>query len=273
MLAASTQAMAEVEFTPRVFAGIVDYELKITNKGSARIISDLSSSSSRNSIGANLPLIGLGGTLSNNNYFIDVYFQTTKENTQSPQTESHQHRNLYFSNIGDRHFDREDAALAFGRSVNDNWTVSIGYKTGETNTTQQANSGSMGERNVSLSQSFKLDGIFLATSYALPINSGVLGFNAAIADLDAELNSSLIFRNGGRTTNSFLNKPTGSATGLAFGVNWNANINQHWQYTTSLDYYNYDFNLSERDFSGRNDLDTDVEESALSLKLALRYNF
>ena len=251
---------AKVTIQPRVATGLMDYGLTITDllpAGKSGVSIKALDTSKTEEASDTLAFIGLGGTLIFEKNFVDVYFQTSADGSYDDIGTSGVSGDGTdpLSSVSSGDFDRTDYAIAFGRAVTDSISLSIGFKSGETNlgqslTLTNTNPGNMTapvttlpETNPHITEhSFKLDGPFIAGTYGKQVGKGVVGFNLAVADLEGQFKS-VLTNVGTNSSGTFTSNPSGDATGVTLGVSWKAPINNNWSYALSADYYNYDFDI------------------------------
>lgn len=232
-------ALAEVSFIPRVSTGIVEYSLTtpaVPLKGGGTF--------PKYRADRTLYLIGVGGTVSKDRFYMDVYAQTTTEDDNT----------LNASGLGYQEtFDgkRDDYSISFGYAVTDDALLYAGYKYGKSST-----EGKKGSKS-----DFKEDGLFVGGAYGWLIKDlGVLSLNVAIAKLDGNVK----FENNLLPING-----TAETVGVTYGVAWKANIDESLGYGVSLNYYNYVFDDLKDKRLGN--VGGEIEEKMLTLRMSLSY--
>ena len=170
---------------PRVTAGIMDYEYKLGGVGETSLIQD------HRNLNKQLPFLGVGATLVYDKWAVDAYYQTT--NTADINTEGdfsarigeEESQKVFYSR--DTELERQDFALTVGYSLLRNWSLSFGYKYGDTSydwidSERDGKGGNVG--TVTKENNFVAKGPFIGIGYNLPLWEGVLAFNVAAALLD-----------------------------------------------------------------------------------------
>lgn len=151
--------------------------------------------------------------------------------------------------------ERNDYGISVAYTFMDSFAVFGGYRDAETK-----GSGSFNSK-------FKLeeDGYFLGGSYRLALtDTGGLTFSLGYAWLDLKLNETL------RTF--VIPEIKGDGDGAKVEVVWRDFFNDHWGYSVSANYYEYDFDLDE--VGGmRAQESTDLEETETTLNVGLFYVF
>ena len=274
---------AELAVLPRIQAGIINYDISLTEPGEALNITegvnvDISNNQSSNGLSDSILMLGAGLTLAQGNYFADVYYQQSASGELSNSGLSR--GSIVPENIG---VDRDDFALSLGRSFGD-FVVGFGYKSSETEFDQNFTILSDDVRvNANLSSSFKLDGPFVSFAYGRGIGPGVLSAKIAIADLTGDWDINQVNLESGA---DLATDVSGDATGITFGLVWKAPINDQWSYSISADYYDYDFDVSgtRANFTNANGQqqqiggstvveNVNLTEEVSSLNFALIYTF
>ncbi|RKZ36750.1 MAG: hypothetical protein DRQ41_14080 [Gammaproteobacteria bacterium] len=270
---------------PRVTAGIMHYELEFGGEKGTSIIQD------KVKLDDELPFLGVGATLVYDKFAVDAYYQTTNT-ADIDDNGTFLVGTSEVSYIRNTELERQDFALSFGYSFARNWSLSFGYKYGETNydwTTDLEQDGkgeTVGE--AFKNNSFVAKGPFLGVGYNLPLWKGVLAFNVAAALLDGEITTSRVHKQGDSLEVKLINrnrkeKVVANAMGVTLGVNWIQPITERLSYSILLQGFKYDFNANRgvfRDsfYSDKDheilDIDAfDVEETVYSINMSLSYRF
>jgi hypothetical protein len=274
---------------PRVTAGIMDYKYKLGGVGETSLIQD------RRELNELLPFLGVGATLVYDKWAVDAYYQTT--NTMDINTEGDfsarigkESQKVFFER--DTELKRQDFALTVGYSLLRNWSLSFGYKYGDTSYdwTDHELDGKDGNEvgTATKNNNFVAKGPFIGIGYNLPLWKGVLAFNVAAALLDGEITTSRKHEPGDSDKMKLFNRDRtelvkASATGFTLGVNWNQPITERLSYSILLQGFKYDFDASRGVF--RDDLISDnvheilnldafdVKETVYSINMSLNYRF
>ena len=301
LLVFTSQANAQWRFQPRVMLGATDYQLQV-DSGSSNVIGSRilasetfgDSNSEAGSISDTFVFAGFGLSLLYETYFIDLYVQEALSgsfadadsftiNNQAQLPSNVENSTL----IQDGELDRTDFAFSVGKSFTNGFAVSLGYKSGSTQFSQDS---IFGGQPFTSNYEFETGGAFVGLSYGHQFAAGLLGLNLAIADLQAEY----FFKNNFLQLDSSTIPPlngsiAGSATGTTIGVTWKAPIPyadiEGLNYLISLDFYDYSIDL-RGDSVGLNPQNTDIfstrigaplqsnfSESVSNLRFAIQYLF
>lgn len=204
-----------------------------------------------------MPVLSLGLTAVYDRYYValkrDDSFDDALTNTSVPFTG------------GKSSVQREDMSITFGMNVIPNVNVFIGYMDGET--TLKNITGFVPPQSSRYTQEYKEDGLFIGTSYALPVQDvGTLSFSFAYAFMD------------GTYEDNFAAFPNldfeyeGDSEGLSLGVTWSAPLTETVGYYVDLRFQQYDF---EGDDGNGNFPGTDVEteEQIVTYSAGLQWYF
>ena len=269
---------------PRVTTGIMHYEYKAGIEGQTSSIQD------KVTLDEELPFLGVGATLVYDKWAVDAYYQMTNtmdidDNGTFPVGDE----KVFYSR--NTELERQDFALTFGYSFARNWSLSFGYKYGDTgyDWTDHERDGNDGNVGTAFKENnFVAKGPFLGVGYNLPLWKGVLALNVAAALLDGEITTSRSHQQGNSSAVTLINRErkeqvSANAMGITLGVNWIQPITERLSYSILLQGFKYDFEASKgvfRDslYSDRNheilNLDAfDVEETLYSINLSLSYRF
>ena len=287
LLVFTSQANAQWRFQPRVMLGATDYQLQV-NSGSSNVIGSRilasetfgDSNSDAGSISDTFLFAGFGLSFIYETYFIDFYVQEALSgrfadahsftiNSQAQLPSNVENSTL----IQDGELDRTDFAFSVGKSFANGIAISLGYKSGSTQFSQDS---IFGGQPFTSDYEFETGGAFVGFSYGHQFSAGLLGLNLAIADLQADY----IFRNTFLQLESSTIPPLngsigGSATGTTIGVTWKAPIPyteiDGLNYLISLDFYDYSIDLSG-DSVGLNPQDTDIFSTQIAAPLQSNFN-
>jgi len=269
---------------PRVTAGIMHYEYELGGEKGTSIIQD------KVKLDDELPFLGVGATLVYDKFAVDAYYQTTNT-ADIDDNGTFLVGTSEVSYIRNTELERQDFALSFGYSFARNWSLSFGYKYGETNydwtdLEQDGKGGTVGE--AVKNNNFVGKGPFLGVGYNLPLWKGVLAFNIAAGLLDGEITTSRVHKQGYSSEVTLINRErkeqvSSNASFVKIAINWNAPITEHLSYGILLNGYKFDFNANRgvfRDsfYSDKDheilDIDAfDVEETVYSINMSLSYRF
>lgn len=291
----------EWSFQPRVNVGVMNYEfeqedlatvtLEPVNLSDGRQITLVHSSLLEGvKRSDNLPYIGIGGTISYDQFFLDLYGLKTATGEQNNLTQ------YGVDNVtgpigtisqinrleADSDIEREEYAIAVGYNLVDNLVLFAGYKTSTTefdntvNSFQMTTVGLDGNSVTSLGKgNLKLDldqkGPFIGAAYGWNImDKGILSVNAALGFFDGKVKQ--------QTQINFPNNPeqeniingsfeySGDVVGLALGVSWRGNITDNLIYSLALSGYNYNYDSN-------NPRGANFSESVLNFSAGLSYRF
>jgi hypothetical protein len=269
---------------PRVTTGIMHYEYKSGVEGQTSIVQD------KVKLDEELPFLGVGATLVYDRFAVDAYYQITNtmdidDNGTFPVGISE------VSYTRNTELERQDFAVSLGYSLNNSWSLSFGYKYGDTtyDWTDREQDGNGGNIGTALKENnFVAKGPFLGVGYNLTLWKGILAFNVAAALLDGEITTNRSHQQGDSSEVKLLSRErkeqvTANAMGLTLGVNWIQPITERLSYSILLQGFKYDFEANRGVFrdsliSNRNheilNLDAfDVEETLYSINLSLVYRF
>jgi hypothetical protein len=269
---------------PRVTAGIMHYEYELGGGGGTSIVQD------KINLDDELPFLGVGATLVYGGWGIDAYYQIT-DTTDISDNGTFPVGTSKVSYARNTELERQDFAFSLGYSITQNWSLSFGYKYG--NTSYDWTDEERDEKGENVGTAFKENdfvakGPFLGVGYNLPLWKGTLAFNVAAALLDGEITTSRNHKKGDSSEVTLLDRERkeqvkASATGLTLGVNWNQPITERLSYSILLQGFQYDFDANRGVFrdsliSDINheivDVDAfDVTEKVYSINMSLNYRF
>ena len=269
---------------PRVTTGIMKYEYKSGIEEQTSIIQD------KIKLDEEIPFLGIGATIVYDRFAVDAYYQITNtmdidDSGTFPVGTSEV---LYTRST---ELERQDFAFSLGYSINNSWSLSFGYKYGDTtydwtDQEQDKNGGNVG--TAFKENNFVAKGPFLGVGYNLPLWKGVLAFNVAAALLDGEITTSRSHQQGESSEITLTNRErkeqvSANAMGLTLGVNWIQPLTERLSYSILLQGFKYDFEaskgvfrdslISDRNHEILNLDDFDVEETLYSINLSLVYRF
>jgi hypothetical protein len=258
-------SLAQVQFQPRVFIGVSDYDFT----PSAELATDAQTFGGAETSDT-MALAGLGATLIVDSWFVDAYMQKTDQGSFNGQDF------VIDQGIGSTTFtdqngeiDHSDVTFAIGRAFDAGVSLSLGYKFGETEVNETSldvfrdfEFGTTETSDFSAKQVFKNEGPFISLGYGRAVGNGVIAANVAVADLDADY-----FLEEFTEDDPFSGQISGDATGVSLGAFWKASLTEHMSYKVSVDYYRYDFDFGfDPDFPGER---AEAREEATTIKFEI----
>jgi len=257
----STSALsADLVFTPRASLSYSQYDFAQSERPNALTGSGLSTNDFPEvTFNVTFKLLGLGGTLSKDGYYFDVFTQTSSEEEDSFSFPPANNFKETFKGT------RSDFAVTFGKKILKNLgAIYIGYKTGK--------SEADGDQGQSLT--FEEKGVFIGGNYAWRIGSGALVFNIAYADLKGDLNEKVT--NAGLVALPIAEPldidATSDAQGVSYGLSYSANLTKHLNYSFGIDTQKYTFeNIKDANPSAI--VSDTFTEKFVNTKFTLFYSF
>lgn len=267
----------EWSFQPRMNVGVMDYEYKqedlstvrsftITDPATNNKVTVLESSSLQGVKRSDwLPYIGIGGTLSYDRFFIDIYGLKTATGEQKDLSQySFTNQSIPFSSFsatsesyvkGDSDIDRSQYAISIGYNVIDNLVVYTGYRESKTEFDNRLilegySTGLVNESGIklnpifisptaiALNQEFKQRGPFIGAAYGWNImDKGIFSVNFSIGSFKGKVKetwSSGTFK---------IDAPpvSGDVIGLTLGASWRGNITDNLGYSLAVSGYNFNY--------------------------------
>ena len=238
----------ELQFVPRVWAGVSDYHFKQgPRKGAMPDGSDFPAVH----FDATLYMAGIGLTSVYESFYLDLSYQDS-----SDDHDSFSGADYYEKFTGNR----KDYSATLGMKLLDNKaSLYVGYKNGKTT----------GKGHKGTKLTFTEDGFFVGASYAwLIANKGLLAVNGAFARLDGNLKEvpgPIYPRNLGMDADS-------KTDGLSYGVSWTSKMTDRWSYSIALDANDYKFS-SLKDNSNNTPLPDDITERLYTARFSIYYSF
>lgn len=298
LFASSWVSAQEWSFQPRVNVGVMNYEfnqedairisasIALDGSGAPAVTVESLKGVKRS---ANLPYIGVGGTISYDKLFLDLYgFKTgTGEDngiSQSSTTNVTWLNNSFTSYLDikdNSEIDREEYSISLGYNLVDSLILFAGYKKSKTEFNDKIPyyefSGFLNGKPVSYITSngilnIDLDqkGPFIGAAYGWNImDKGILSINAALGFFDGDvkqfgrINIPNVQENLPYTDRAFIVK--GDVVGLTTGINWRGSITDNLAYSLALSGYSYNY-------EGKNG-GGDFSESVLNFSAGLAYRF
>jgi hypothetical protein len=184
-----------------------------------------------------LPFLGIGATFVYDKWAVDAYYQTTNTmDIDDNGTFLVGTSEVFYTR--NTELERQDFALTFGYSFARNWSLSFGYKYGDTgyDWTDHERDGNGGNVGTAFKENnFVAKGPFLGVGYNLPLWKGVLAFNVAAALLDGEITTSRNHQQGDSSELTLTNyerkeQVSANAMGITLGVNWIQPITERLSY-------------------------------------------
>ncbi len=225
---------------PYVEAGLVDYSLgfdgtfPLPGEGEG-----VFRTTNQFKFNASMAKLGLAAAVGD--FYANIHYRASTEGTDTQVTQGAQ--SIKWNG------DRTESAVAVGYNVTDVISVFVGYRDSE----------AAGDGTGDSSYTFAHNGYFLGASYYLELTqTGGLTFSAGYAWLDAELDETIL---GLRFPDN-----KGDGSGAKVGVNWRDLFNTQWGYSLSVEYFDYDYDLS-----GEGGIIFDMEEKEAVFSVGLFY--
>ena len=218
----------DVRFIPHVSVSITKYE--VTKRAVVGGLPD-GNDFPEMSLNYTYNLLGVGGTLFNNSYYFDIFYQRSSDEVSSFSVENPAvSGSVLAATFNGR---RRDYSLTFGKKILDGQAgIYAGYKEGKSGGPQQPQGDYL---------SFEEKGFFIGGNYGWLISDlGVISLNLAYAKMDGN-------RTQKRTTvyngqNIILNyNGNGDTDGLSYGVLWASRLTQNLSYSVGLEVRRYSF--------------------------------
>lgn len=235
----SLTTFAEVAFIPRVEMGQAEYSIDFSG---LIPLPDGTVQYDRNYFSLDPLVFRLGGTLSYEKYFFDVYYQTSSEDTSVQLFPR-------FGVIESWRAKKNDYNLAIGMAAVRNLYLFGGYR----DLKQTADGAQNSEYE------FRHSGFFIGGSYAWNLtDTGSLSVNLGYAWLEADISESLF----GIKVPSASGK---NGNGIKYGVIWRDQLSETISYSLSFDSYRYDHHLLNREQG----VDVDIQEEETSVRIGI----
>ena len=262
----SPVALAQVQFQPRAFIGVSDYDFT----PSAELATDAQTFGGAETSDT-MALVGLGATLILDSWFLDTYMQKTDQGSFTGNdfvTDQGSDSTTFTDQNGE--IDHSDVTVAVGRAFDGGMSLSLGYKFGETEVNETSldlfrnfEEGTLETSDYSAKQVFKNEGPFISLGYGRAIGNGVIAANVAVADLNADYFLEIF-------TESRAGQISGDATGVSLGAFWKAALTKHINYKVSIDYYRYDFDFGfDPDFPGEEKAEAREEATTIKFEISM----
>lgn len=295
----------DLTFKPRIEVGVMDYSFKqdainIDSKGLGVL------SESGYELSSTMPLLGVGGTVFMDTFFMDVYLQKAFSGSDKAiNSLYHEDASTLDEERINSEFDREEYSLSVGYAHGKYWVWFAGYRKSTTNFTNSTSRNdqsfdTQGEpvnairSNITDRIDFKQDGFFLGGVYAFSFGEqSTLSLNLALAQLDGKFDSHSSgkkwfswpdghegFKENGTRSLNF----KGDTTGLNIGVTWNRQMGDNLGFSLGINGYSYDFDGESRQTSysaatNGSDVEDDLKvdrtlsETVLRISAGLSYVF
>jgi len=227
-----------VSMNPRIEVGYQDYELETK--------AQIFGTKAKDKYQINPAIIRLGLTAAWNRVYLDGYYQTTNNDSDTVDFAE-----FNYSEIIDG--DRSEYTASLGYTVFDPFAIFLGYR----------HAKAKGSGTLGADYDFKSDAFFVGSTYSWQVSdTGVLSFNIAYADVydaDQNLDSSLV------TVDL-----SGDGNGLKTGVSWRGALSDKLSFSLAADWYKYDYDL---DSTTNTSQSADVEETEITYRIGLVYAF
>ena len=225
----------ELKFVPRGSIAVVSYDFVQSPRPDALAPTGINNNEFPEvNFNVTFKMLGVGGTILRNGYYLDVSYQKSLQEEDSFTLEDPVLPGGVFTETFEG--DREDYAVTFGKKFLDN---SLGLYAGYKGGTSEA-SGNQGQV-----LSFKEHGFFVGANYGWRIgDSGVLSVNLAYADLDGDLVEDV--NNPAFASPAVLAIPldtdaSSDAQGLSYGLSWSSRLTEKLSFSLALDAKKYTF--------------------------------
>lgn len=226
-LCTKTSFAKDVLFVPRMSLSIMQYEFTkpttVNGLGDGEDFPELSTD-------LNFKLLGLGGTLFKDSYYLDLFYQTsTNESSSFTAEDPAIPGGTFYGNFDGR---RREYALTFGKKIFDGrGGIYAGYKDGKTG----------GPLPQEQHLSFEEEGFFIGGNYGWLVSDlGVISLNLAYAKMDG---NRIQKTNTGFEEQGFIIdlNGNGDTEGLSYGATWSSHLTDHISYSIGLEVRQYFF--------------------------------
>jgi hypothetical protein len=286
----------DLAIEPRVQTGLMDYQFE--QKTATRADGDRNDGDKDHGFKllSNMAFVGVGATLFANRFFLDVYAQKAFSGSDTATREEDREVNnkvLRLNYVVDSDIERNDYSMSVGYALGSRWVVFGGYRNAKTRFTNTESLRHEFDANIfyvsqsTFSPSFKQDGYFLGSTYALPVGKrSVVTFNLALAALDGKYDSrrsekvkgvdsegNVLTDSDGKPIEGFEDVGAfhnGDTLGLNLGASWKGRIGERIGYSLGANGYNYDF---ENKSSEEGQSQADLSENVLRFSAGLSYQF
>jgi hypothetical protein len=258
----STNALAEISFTPRATLAFSSYKFTQTARPGALPASINGGEFPEVKFDVVFQILGIGGTFFSNGYYLDLSASRSADEEDSFEFEPLSFKETFKG-------DRSDTNITFGRKILDNrGAVYIGYKTGKS----QAD-GDQGQRLV-----FEEKGFFIGGNYSWPVmKSSVITLNVAYASLDGDLTEDVTNPGFIQITEDNGLPPldinaSSDATGLSYSLGFASRLTDTLSYSVAYEIKSYTFD-SVKDDNPAVITSDEFEEKFKGLSLSLFFQF
>lgn len=302
LLTSSLVDAQEWSFQPRVNVGIMDYEYKqedlstvrsftVTDPVTKNQVTVLESTSLQGVKRSDwLPYIGIGGTVSYDRFFIDIYgFKTATGEQKGLSQYSFINQSVPFSNFsetsenfvkGDSDIDRSQYSISIGYNVIDNLVVYTGYRESKTDFDNKLilsgyTTGLVNEQGsklplefipptaVTLNQEFKQRGPFIGAAYGWNImDKGIFSLNFSVGSFRGTIKESWSLNQGKIP----VPEVSGDVIGLTLGASWRGEITDNLGYSVAVSGYNFSYDSD-------NNNSANFSEKEINFSAGLSYRF
>ncbi|MER2557098.1 MAG: hypothetical protein ABTQ93_06430 [Candidatus Competibacter denitrificans] len=254
---AESFSWGNVIFQPRAYVGYADFTLKASEFADFTYQNPIDGSQNKkeswvlalpsvHKLQLHGPLLGIGGTVAIGSFFGDVYYQSTQnEETGDSSLEEDA---LFKTNYNSPKLEHKDWAFSLGYLLTEQWSIFVGYKSGDTEWRQTVQYTSpqvatySGNRNIG--GKFEQEGPFIGTAYSWPVGPGLVTIRAAYAYLDGKDQEYSDFIDSDGVSESSAWHLDGNSDAYAIGLSWTQNMTENLGYSIGVNYHNYEFEMS-----------------------------
>lgn len=223
-----------------------------------------------------LPYVGIGGTVSYDRFFVDLYGLKTATGEQKNISQNTISSTpslgaiTEFNLQGNSDIERSDYSVSFGYNPFDNLVVFVGYKGSQTDFDNNFvfNASLNGQKlieptPVNIKQKLKQKGPFIGAAYGWNIiDKGILSVNLSVGSFNGEVEEKWNVPDLFSETVNL----DGDVIGLTLGISWRGDITDNLGYTLSVSGYNYNFESNK-------DNAANFSESVFNFSAGLSYRF
>jgi len=257
-LCTKTSFAKDVLFVPRMSLSVMQYEFTkpttVNGLGDDKDFPEISSD-------LTFKLLGLGGTLFKDSYYLDLFYQTSTNESSSFTAEDPAIPGGTFSGNFDGR--RKEYALTFGKKIFDGRAgIYAGYKDGKTG----------GPQSQEQHLSFEEEGFFIGGNYGWLVSDlGVISLNLAYAKMDG---NRIQKTNTGFEEQGFIIdlNGNGDTEGLSYGATWSSHLTDHISYSIGLEVRQYSFD-NIKDINPEIPFTDKAEETFSGVTFSTYYSF
>lgn len=265
-------------FSGRLTTGFTNYQREATY---TIFVPGLSPSQVKQEYSDTLPLLGVGGTVIFDRFYIDLSYQKAfdgKDNTSPSPSNPIFNVDLNFD-VNNR-FDLDSTVLAGAYSFDNGLSLLLGYRYARTEldfiSQTQAQDPITGidlfQSNGRTSYSNEFKGPFVGATYVWPVTErSRLSFSLALGRFSGRSKESVSVDGQALQSRSY---DLGDTTGLNYGVRWTSILSPKWLYSVGVSAYRYEFNGDDPtpgQYQGT--VFGDSTEQEISLRFNLSYRF